>query len=327
MRTFGRFLGRSLLVLVLASLALWIFGPYERISVVPSHDPAAIGADVEAYLAAQEAEISDITPGTEKRVIWYDEPGTKTPLSIVYVHGFSATSEEIRPVPDMVARELGANLHYTRLAGHGRPGGALAKARAQEWMTDMAEALEIGRRIGDEVIVISTSTGATLAAEAALQPAMMERVKGLVMISPNFRINDPTAGVLTMPAARYWVPVAAGKTRSWEGQNEGHNTYWTTTYPTEALFQMAALVQHSVAQDYGAATHPVLFWFSDADGVVDHAATREIAGQWGGPVTLEARTLGEGDDPYNHVIAGDILSPGQTQITTVNIINWINNLT
>lgn len=326
MRTFGRFLGRLLALLVLAGFALWVFGPYERISVVPDFDPASIGADVDGYLAAQEGALDDITPGTEKRVVWQGEPGVKTLLSIVYVHGFSATSEEIRPVPDNVAANLGANLHFTRLTGHCRPGEAMPTALVQDWMDDVAEALEVGRRIGDKVIVIATSTGATLMAEAALQPEMMAGVKGIVMISPNFRINDPAAFALTLPAARHWVPSVAGKTRSWQGQNESHDTYWTTTYPTTGLFQMAALVQHSRTLDHAAASHPVMFMFSDADDVVDHRVTREIANQWGGDVSLSVVDLPQGNDINNHVIAGDILSPGFTDAASENILNWINNL-
>jgi hypothetical protein len=33
--------------------------------------------------------------------------------------------------------------------------------------------------------------------------------------------------------------------------------------------------------------------------------------------------LGAGDDPYSHVIAGDILSPGQTARATKVILDWM----
>lgn len=326
MRTFGRYLGRFLALLVLAGVGLWIFGPYERISLIPTFESSAVGADVDGYLADREAALADITPGTEKRVIWAGDAGVKTPLAIIYVHGFSATSEEIRPVPDMLAEDLGANLHFTRLTGHGRSGEALAGARVQDWMNDVAEALEIGQRIGDEVIVVATSTGATLIAEAALQPNMLAGVKGVAMISPNFRINDPAAFVLTLPAARHWVPLAVGETRSWQGQNADHDKYWTTSYPTVGLFQMAALVKHSFEQDYAAATLPVMFMFSDADDVVDHAASRQVAKAWGGPVTLVEVVLPEGNDPNNHVIAGEVLSPRNTLAAKEDILIWINGL-
>ena len=326
MRTFGRFLGRVLLALVMLGIGAWFLVPREQISVVPTFDEASIGEDVDAYLASREMPFSDLTPGVQKRVVWHGAAGGVTPVSIVYVHGFSATSEEIRPVPDRVAERLGANLVYTRLQGHGRPGAALAKASAQGWMNDFAEAVAIGRRVGERVVVMATSTGGTLAAEAALQDALMADVAGIICVSPNFAIADPAAAVLTLPGARYWVPRVAGETRSWEPRNEGHATFWTSSYPTEALFQMAALVKHARERDYSAARVPALFWFSDADSVVDHSVTRDVAGAWGGPAEVSAVTVGAGDDPNAHVIAGDIMSPGMNDLATEGFVSWIKGL-
>jgi hypothetical protein len=36
-------------------------------------------------------------PGAEKKIIWAGEAAQKTPLSIVYLHGFSATRQERAP--------------------------------------------------------------------------------------------------------------------------------------------------------------------------------------------------------------------------------------
>ena len=326
MGTFGRFLGRIGLLLGLVLGGVWFFGPREAVSVVSTFDPTVIGPDVVAYLAEREAPHAGMTPGVEKRVIWAGAAGERTETGIVYVHGFSATSEELRPVPDMVASKLGANLVYTRLAGHGLAGERLAEARAEDWINDVAEAIAVARKISDQVIVIATSTGATLAAEVALQDAVVQDVAGMILVSPNFAIADRAATVLTWPAARYWVPRLVGATRNWPPANAGHAQFWTYSYPTAALFQMAALVEHAQAQDYGRVEIPVLFWFSDADQVVDHRATRAVAAAWGGPVSLRAVTVSEGGDPASHVIAGDILSPGQTRITADAFAFWINEL-
>ncbi len=326
MRTFGRFLGRFVLLLGLALGGVWFFGPREAISIAASFDPQEIGADVVGYLAEREASYAGMTPGVAKRVIWAGAAGERTKTAIVYVHGFSATSEEIRPVPDMVAAALGANLVYTRLAGHGLAGDMLAEARAEDWMNDVAEAIAVAGKISDQIILIATSTGATLAAEAALQDTVVRGVAGMILVSPNFAIADPASAVLTWPAARYWVPKLAGETRSWQPGNERHAQFWTHSYPTAALFQMAALVKHARTQDYGRVEIPVLFWFSDADQVVDHRATRAVAASWGGPVSLRAITVSEGDDPSSHVIAGDIMSPGQTQNAVDAFTNWIKGL-
>lgn len=324
MRILGKWLGRMIVLLILAGVALWYFGPYEPINVTPTFDEGAIGDDVDAYLTGRESRFDDITPGVEKRVIWHGDAGQKTKRVLVYVHGFSSSSQEVRPVPDEIAQAMEANLVYTRLTGHGRSSAAMADATIQGWMNDVAEALAVARRVGDEVFVLSTSTGGTLVAEAALQPELMAQVKGLMFISPNFRINNPQAPLLTLPAARYWLPVVAGKTRSYEPRNDRQEVFWTMSYPTVAVLPLAAVVKHARAQDYGAVTLPALFWYSDADQVVVAGETDRITSEWGGPAEVIKVKLGEGSDPYGHVIAGAIASPPQTEQAIADMLAWVN---
>ncbi|WP_270730875.1 alpha/beta hydrolase [Shimia sp. Alg240-R146] len=312
--------------MVLAAIALWIIGPYEEISVSPTIVEGEIGADVDAYFAAQEARFDDITEGVEKRVIWAGAPGSKTKHAVVYMHGFSATSEEIRPVPDLVADALGANLIYTRLQGHGRPGAVLANATAQGWATDFAEAMIVARRVADEVIVIGTSTGGTVVAAMVDQPEVMEAVKGVIFVSPNFEISAPTAKLLSLPAARHWVPLVAGKSRSFETINAEHEKYWTSQYPTASVMQMAALVAAVKVMDFSDTALPAMFMFSDEDIVVKPSATREVAAQWGGPVTLAPQMLQAGSDSNAHVISGAIMSPAEVAGDVGEILKFINGL-
>ena len=326
MRTFGKWLGRVLLGLVIAVVAVWLLWPREPVDTEISFDPRILPENLDVYLQTAEARFDDITPGVEKRVIWAGEAGAQTDIALVYMHGYSATSEEIRPVPDMVAKALGANLYYARLKGHGRDGLAMTEPSAGDWLEDMAEALAIGRRIGKEVVVIGTSTGGTIAAIAARDPALREAVTGIIFVSPNFRIKNPTSTILEWPLARTISTLLAGAERSWDPQNEGHGKYWTTLYPTTALIPMAAAVKYARDADYADVPTPALFLFSDEDAVVDAETTRAITTKWGGPVTLEPRVMGEGDDPFNHVIAGDILSPGQTAETAIIMTEWIKGL-
>jgi len=326
MRTFGKWLGRSLLGVVVLLAAIWFLWPREPVDTKVSFDPRILPKNLDVYLAKAEETFTDITEGVEKRVVWAGDAGAQTEIGLIYVHGFSATSEEIRPVPDDLATALGANLYYARLAGHGRGALAMAEPSAGDWMEDMAEALAIGRRIGKKVIVVTTSTGGTLAAIAATDPALMEAVKGIVFVSPNFRIKNPTATILEWPLARTISTLIVGAERSFDPQNEGHAKYWTTIYPTTALIPMAAVVKHARKADYSDVTTPALFIFSDDDAVVDAETTRAIATKWGGPVTLQPRVMGESDDPFNHVIAGDILSPGQTAETVQIMRDWIAGL-
>ncbi|SDI35022.1 alpha/beta hydrolase [Aliiruegeria lutimaris] len=303
-----------------------VFGPREPVDREVAFKADLLGENLDLWLAEQEAGVPSLRPGVEKRILWAGEAGQKTPLSIVYLHGFSATSEEIRPVPDKVAEALGANLYFARLSGHGQDGASLAQARAGEWIEDAAEALEIGRRLGERVLVMGTSTGGTLAALVAADRELSRDVAGIVLVSPNFGLANPAARLLALPWARQWVPLVAGEERSFEIRNEDHAAYWTSSYPTIATIPVIALVRHVAGLDLAAAQMPALFIYSEHDQVVAPGKTHEAAARWGGPVEQELRVMGAEDDPGSHVIAGDILSPGQTEETAKIIANWAKEL-
>jgi hypothetical protein len=61
--------------------------------------------------------------------------------------------------------------------------------------------LDIARAVGDRVLVIATSTGGTLAAYAATEADMAVDVAGIVFVSPNFALAEPTGRVLQWPLA------------------------------------------------------------------------------------------------------------------------------
>lgn len=315
------------LVLLSMALILWVaLGDHAEVDGSYTFDPAQIPTDLDTYLATTEQQFDDIVPGVHKRIVWAGGTGEKTEWSVIYLHGFSASSEEIRPVTDRVAEALGANLFYTRLSGHGRDGPAMAEPSGADWLADTAEAMEIGRRLGDKVLILSTSTGGTLATAAAHDPRMQQGLAGMVLISPNFEIANPKAAILTLPKARWWAPKLAGETRSFEPRNAEQEKYWTTSYPSVATISLAHLVSYVDTLDHSAIATSALFMFSDADQVVNSEKTRAVEAQWGGPSTLDIVTLGPQDDASAHVIAGDIASPGQNDRAVHSILDWVSGL-
>ncbi|WP_299742878.1 alpha/beta hydrolase [uncultured Tateyamaria sp.] len=324
MKTFGKALGRILLILVLLIAGLWLFGPYEKAPLTPTI--TEIGADLDAHFATVESRFDDITPGTEKRIVWAGDTGTQTDWSILYVHGFSATSEEIRPVPDRIAETLGANLIYTRLQGHGRSSDALAEGTVQGWVNDLFEGLTAARAAGTKVLILSTSTGATLVTATAQDADLMENVAGIILVSPNYGLSNPLAKLLSWPAARHWLPPVAGQRRSFTPRNEEHGLYWTTEYPSVAVMPMAALIDVVAKIDHSTQTIPALFWYSEADEVVRPDLTAQVVQAWGAPTHTVNPTMGAQDDPQSHVISGNIMSPGQTDATVQGMLDWIATL-
>ncbi|GLQ78173.1 lysophospholipase [Mesorhizobium huakuii] len=308
---------------LIAILALaFVFGPRVPVDTTIRFDPSVIGDDPQAYVAKVEAAVPGIRDGLEKEIVWANPMvHAKTPLSIVYIHGFSASKGEVRPLPDDVADRLGANLFYTRLTGHGLDGAAMTQGSVNAWINDYEEALAVGRSIGDKVIVISTSTGGSLAAWAATQPGASDGVAAIAFISPNFGVKASGAEILTMPWGKQIAELVIGKERSFVARNSLHEKFWTTRYPVAATLPMQALTELAYGAPVEKADIPALFIFSDSDKVVRPDRTREIAGRWGAPHELVP--VDDTGDPDNHVIAGDALSPSTTAFLAQRIAVWV----
>jgi pimeloyl-ACP methyl ester carboxylesterase len=223
-----------------------------------------------------------------------------------------------------VAKRLGANLFYTRLTGHGRDGAAMAEASVGDWVDDMAEAMAIGRRLGERVVVIGTSTGATLATLAASRPDLSAALAGLVAISPNYAVQDWRSFLLTLPFAREIIPYLGPETYGAEEAEMTVDDEWTTSYPTRALLPMARLVEIVRGLDFASLRMPALFVYSQGDKVVDPTRTDAIVGRWGGP--HQTILVTDSADPSQHVIAGAISSPNTTDRLAGEIADWIRAL-
>ncbi|WP_137934239.1 alpha/beta hydrolase [Mesorhizobium comanense] len=319
-------MGRRIVLAVLGLIAVlalaFALGPRVPVDTTIRFDPSVIGDDPQAYIARTEAAVPGIRDGLEKEIVWANPMvHAKTPLSIVYIHGFSASKGELRPLPDDVADALDANLFYTRLTGHGQDGEAMTQGSVNAWINDYEEALAIGRAIGDKVIVISTSTGGSLAAWAATQPGASEGVAAIAFISPNFGVKASGAEILTMPWGKQIAELVIGRERSFVPRNALHEKFWTYKYPVAATLPMQALTELAYAAPVEKAVIPALFIFSDSDKVVRPDRTREIAARWGAPHELVP--VDDTGDPDNHVIAGDVLSPSTTAFLAQRISVWV----
>lgn len=318
------------------ALALYAMGPrakvderpftYNAVTVagLPSGDSLA---GLPAIFDTVEARAGVTDTAVRKRVRFaHPDAPSRTPWSVVYLHGFSATRQETAPLAEEVASVLGANLFETRLTGHGLPGDSLAHVTARQWIDDAEQALRVGGALGDSVVVIGTSTGGTLAAWLATEPAASHaKLARMVLISPNFGPVDAAASILTMPfAERILTPFIP--TREWTAMNPEHARYWTTKYPSHALFPMQALVEATRKRALDSMTTPTLVIFSAADSVVDPQRTRTwmqrlhtISPKTKLDSTLIVPRAGEDD----HVIVGRITAPSQVAPVRDRIVQFV----
>jgi len=276
--------------------------------------------NLDSLLEDQEKMVKGLRSGTEKKIFWAGESGVKSQTSIVFIHGFSASRIETYPVIDLIATELNANVFFTRLKGHGQDGQALAEATYEQLLDDTIEAIEIGKSIGDNVVLIGCSTGCSLIHIALDQD---QDIKAAIYISPNFGPKPIKGQALRIPGAKFLVPMIFGQEHSIEAKNDEYATCWTTKYPTTVLFTIKTTVLAAHQVDHRAIRVPIMMWFSDEDKVVNAKWTRKIASMMGDNVTLQNPSLTEQDDPSCHGIVGDILSPSQTSGAVDKLLNWL----
>ena len=315
-----------LFLLIILIALIFVLTNQEKNIIKSNFNPNSVGKNITEYLKLKESKLNDIKEGVQKRVIWANKENQKTSLSIIYIHGFSASSEEIRPLPDLIAKRLKANLFYTRLKGHGRDAIAMSEASIKYWIDDLHEAIEIGSRIGDKVIVISSSTGGTLSSIASLDKSLSKNILSFIFISPNFGINHKLAKLLTWPLAKYWLKIFIGEMREIKPRNKLNAKFWTLKYPNNALIPMANLVHTINRKSFKNVNIPALFYFSLDDKVVKAEKTIEFISNWGGKTKSINVTMTKSDDKYSHVIVGDIISPNQTKNAVNEILKWIKEI-
>ncbi len=295
------------IVFCLLALAC-LSGPLFPFEPKPSGIAAAVAnvPDLDAYLRRREAESGDVRPDLAKTIAWNDPVArNKTPLALVYLHGFSASRRDIAPVVATLAGRLGANAFSTRLTAHGRttPAG-FATATAQDWLDDAREALAIGRRIGDRVVLIGISTGALLATMAALEDNSSD-IAALVLLSPNFAIRDWRGKFISGPLGGLLARVVFGQEYSFQPDSAGHAEFWTTHYPSQAIVALMDLVNHARSLHLDTLRIPTLVIYTSKDAVVDVEAIKERFDEIQGP----AKLLVDLPEATRHELTGDALAP------------------
>ena len=302
-------------------IAVALLGP--RVNMDISLDKVILPNNLDLYLSESESRFDDITQGTEKVIMWAGTPGEKTAISIVSFHGFSATRQELSPLADTVAKSLNANLFYTRIAGHGRGADGMVDGSVNGWANDANEALEIGRRLGNKVILIGTSTGSTLATWLALQSTNTD-LSAMILLSPNFYSADSNMSMLLWPWGQHIAEALIGKVRHWESKNPLHEKYWANDYATSSILPLMGLLKIVNDADIENINTPTQMIYSSKDKTISVPAVIDTFARLGSK-QKELVEFNATEDPDFHALAGDLMSPSSTEILAEKIIVFVNN--
>lgn len=217
---------------------------------------------------------------------------------MVYLHGFSASQGEGDPVHKQFAKEFGCNLYLARMSDHGiDTTDQLINFTPDRWWASSKEALVIGKAIGENVIIMSTSTGGTMALMLAAE--FPEDVFALINMSPNIAIKDPLAFIANNPWGLQLARLAKGGKYNIPKQNPGvdvalSNKYWNDKYRFESVSQLQELVECKMNKStFEKITQPMLtlYYYKDEahqDPTVKVSAILEMHKQLSTPDSLKA---------------------------------------
>jgi pimeloyl-ACP methyl ester carboxylesterase len=252
--------------------------------------------EVHADLEKLEKEIQAFEAGfklkadNEARIVWANDTiKQKTGYALVYLHGFSASQEEGDPLHEHFARRYGMNAFFARIAGHGLD---TAEPFAELTSTDMLEsalhALAVGHQIGEKVILMGCSTGATMSLYLAAH--YKEDIAGLFLYSPNIDVFDPNAKVLTMPWGLQIARMVVGSPyREWTPPPPARQ-YWYSKYRLEGAAALKSLIDGSMtASTFQKIDQPLLMLYyykneQEQDQVVSIPHMKEMFDQIATPV-------------------------------------------
>ena len=292
---------------------LYISGPAPEKPIINTELPEIKnnGSILEAEIKQEEEKNSNIKEDNQARIVWHDSiQKNKTPYSIVYIHGFSASQGEGIPLHREFAKRYGCNLYLCRLYEHGlieeepminlTPGKLLESAK---------RAVAIGKKLGDKVILMSTSSGGTLSLYIA---SGNPDIHSIITYSPNIDLYDEKSWLLTQPWGLQMARIIlGGKYYTFHGP-PGFEKYWTSKYRIESIISLKSFINATMnGETFGKINQPVFMGYyfkneEEQDKVVSVKRMLEMFAQLGTPNNLKRKI--NFPESGTHIIASDLWS-------------------
>lgn len=282
----------------------------ETFSDIP-HDPS----ELDAYLAERESSY-DLKPDTEAQIVWSSESkNEKTKYSIVYLHGFRASHPEGEPVHRKIAGNFGYNLFLSRMDEHGIEAEyPLLDLTEKKLLRSARFAFEVGRRIGNQVILMGTSTGGSLALWLASQDTLKHYISSLILYSPLIRFYGINQKLLTNTITRILMRFFPGKKYLIKTKDTTYaeDRIWNKSYALQGALALGSFIDNYMQEKlFSKIECPVFagYYFKnkkEQDQVVSVSAIKEMAARLG----TRTKFVNCVNFPAakNHVICSELLS-------------------
>lgn len=296
-------------------------------SLIPDQLPKD-GHHLEEIIADHEKLHEPLKKRARAQIIWHDaEKKQTTPYSIVYLHGFKASHPEGHPVHTRVAEQLGCNLYLSRLYGHGQiTKKRLSDLTPENLIQSAVDALRIGQRLGDRVIIMGTSTGGALAAYLAASQSYAPSVAALVLYSPLVHFYGIRSLLLENSLSRKLLSLFPGKNfliRQEDPFTPATKNIWYHSYHLNGALALGETVQQITRSNVLANVRcPAFLGYyykneKEHDRVVSTSAIKRMGQQLGTPP--EDVLLKNFPEANSHVICSSLLSNAVQDVISATV--------
>lgn len=247
-------------IIIVISL-IFLLGPREKAPKLSFELSDSLTNDLEIlenFINQRELNTPNLKTDNHARILWanYDSI-SKTEYVFIYIHGFSASPIEGNGIYNELKNRYNANVYLPRLQAHGieTENNLLDFDIAETWES-AKEAYLIGKKLGSKVILVGTSTGATLSLMLA---AEYPDIEALVLYSPNIDLYDKKSELLTFPWGLQIIRLFMNsKYREFEITIEAQRQYWQYRYRLEALVKLKVMLKTYMRDElFSKITQPV----------------------------------------------------------------------
>ncbi len=266
-------------IFFLLAIIIFLIGPRPEEFVLDHSWPSIpeTAADLEEAAALNDAGIR-LRKDNSSRIIWYNpQKRNRSRSAMLYLHGFSASWYEGEPLHRDLCKKMGMNLYLPRLASHGvESSEPMLDLRPDALYRSALNALALTEKLGERVIIAGTSTGAALALMLAAE--FPEKVSALLLFSPNIRLADSKAWILTQPWGLQIARLFTGsKYRDTGEKDPVALKHWYSRYRLEAVAALQHLLEKAMTHETFARVHcPVFMGYFPRDEVVSVPAMLDM---------------------------------------------------
>ena len=194
-----------------------------------------------------------IMPGAEP----YSHDGNE--VGVLLCHGYPSTPQSLRPWGEYLA-DQGYSVRLPLLSGHGTRWQDVNRTTWQDWYADLQRDYDELTARCDVIFTAGLSMGGLLATKVALENP---QVRGLVLVNPIFKHNDPLLPLL--PILHHIIPSLPGHIG--DIKKEGVTELGYDRNPLHSMYSLSQLWK-IVGEDLPKLTQPILLFRSREDKVV-----------------------------------------------------------